>query len=408
MTRNPLIQPLSILLLAGLVPASSACAQFVSDEKDTTKAEHTIVQIATNDDDHKSSWTQKVSDGEHVYELKSTDGVFVVKIDDEQVPSSWIHEADNGAFEIINGDGENIFVFKALPQVNAAHTNRLFASTPKAITLRAHTGADEHGNFELAAVKNVEQPKVMLGINLSEPSEALRAQLGLGDRAAILIDGVMDGLPAAASGMLKYDVVVSIDGSEEASGEILHKALMKLEPGDKLKMIVIRAGKKMTLKPELVAYDNEKLGQISVRVDVEAGDEDHWISDDGELQVLVEQMRDRDLPSKIRLHKEMTDRAHDALEHARAQIIELRDGQLFVREHEAKGLKEMVEGLHQRGAVELQELKGEAQGRMEALEARLNTLEARIESQASRLEERMEQLTGLLERMFEKMGEDDE
>lgn len=126
----------------------------------------------------------------------------------------------------------------------------------------------ESGRWEVEAVsftQPAEQPPVMVGITMTEPDEALRAHLGLGDRKVIMLGDVLEGLPAAEAGLKKYDIIVAIDGSDDdVTPEHLHEVLMGKKPGDDLKLRVVRGSTKETYTVKLRAYEEGALAQRPV------------------------------------------------------------------------------------------------------------------------------------------------
>ncbi len=113
--------------------------------------------------------------------------------------------------------------------------------------------------FFRSAPSQAKTPPVMIGISMGEPGEALRAHLGLKDTDALLVEQVFDGTPADDAGIQRWDVVVSINGSEGASSATLHEALMTSEPGDDMKLWVMRGCEKHKVKVELAPYDAHRL-----------------------------------------------------------------------------------------------------------------------------------------------------
>ncbi len=105
-----------------------------------------------------------------------------------------------------------------------------------------------------------ERPPVMLGILMDNPGEALRAQLGVSEHAA-LIEKVMDDLPASKAGLETWDIIVEVNGDPLDEPGELHNILMRSKPGDELDVVVIRHAEEQELTIELEAYDAEALGQ---------------------------------------------------------------------------------------------------------------------------------------------------
>lgn len=127
------------------------------------------------------------------------------------------------------------------------------------------------GPFGAARVEvDVEMPKVMMGITMGEPDEAVAAQLGIHKGEATQITGVIEGLPASEAGLRKHDVVTSIDGKSPAAPESIREALKAKEPGDTLELGIIRAGQPLTVTLTLEEYDPEKLGGFGGAVAPEA------------------------------------------------------------------------------------------------------------------------------------------
>ncbi len=169
----------------------------------------------------------------------------------------------------IKKDGKHIIV---LDQDGNKLTTFEYEGIPSAPKVLAFRGDGSEMRFG-APPSPGQTPPVMLGISLGDPGEALRSHLGLGGRGAILVEHVVDGTPAAEAGLHRWDVIVSIDGSDEAGSKVLHEALMSHRPGDEMRLWVIRGCKKLDFKVELAPYDHGKLSNVE-RDDVEI--EQEW------------------------------------------------------------------------------------------------------------------------------------
>lgn len=145
-------------------------------------------------------------------------------------------------------------------------------------------GFDAGGAADSMSVQ-AERPPVMLGVLLDAPDEALRAQLGVSEHAA-LIEKVMDGLPASKAGLEPWDIVVEINGEPLDEPGELHKILMESKPGDVLKLVVLRHAERQKLNITLEAYDAEALGQQ----EVESSDWSTGPSGSYDLQDLMQQL----------------------------------------------------------------------------------------------------------------------
>jgi hypothetical protein len=104
-----------------------------------------------------------------------------------------------------------------------------------------------------------ETPKVMIGVILDKPGEALCKHLDLDADAVTLISGLYKGLPAEKAGLEQYDIILKIDGKTPADPETIQKLLADQEPGDVVQLTVIQAGKRKNFEIELAPYDAEAM-----------------------------------------------------------------------------------------------------------------------------------------------------
>jgi hypothetical protein len=129
---------------------------------------------------------------------------------------------------------------------------------------------DAHGNpigKAYTAAVSQPPPKVMIGVVLATPDEALAKHLRIDPGAVTMLSDVQDGLPAAKAGLEKYDVVIEINGESPASPNDIRDALKESNPGDTLKVTVLRGGEKKTVTIDLAAFDAEKMGAVTMSVD---------------------------------------------------------------------------------------------------------------------------------------------
>lgn len=143
--------------------------------------------------------------------------------------------------------------------------------TARTLTLRPTVSADsrtieimpqiEEGHAALARIYASGQqdpPKVMVGITMSGVDETLRSHFGLAEGVGVVVDGVIDGLPASRAGVKARDIIVAIDG-KEVSNMTLRGTLDGKEPGARVKVRVIRKGETKEMEMTLDAYDPAKL-----------------------------------------------------------------------------------------------------------------------------------------------------
>ncbi|MFG0314191.1 MAG: PDZ domain-containing protein [Phycisphaerales bacterium] len=450
------------LIAATGLPASMANAQFKveynektkpaqADEKadkkvKETKEEHVFV-IRSNDDDHE-------------YEVKVINGIVkYAEVDGKEIDHDRIKlEDDVVVFLSENGKVLTEFKVPGIAQWSKGEKATLSWTT------KSPTVPDAPKPTNIRVANLASQPKVMLGINLTEPSDAVRKQLKLGDdQQAIFVEKVIDGLPAKKAGLEAYDVIVSIDGSEYANGELLRKVLREKSPGDPLKLVVLRGGDTVKIKAELAPYSAEKLGVASFPgAEIE-------ISDDFEFPK-VWQGQDEGFTFDLNFGPELHEKIHKALRESgiseeqlgivEEQLHEHLGGlnnfftddsgknRFFFSpeapdEHEHDRLHEHEEHIAQaerqhREALRQRELAVVAQEKARAamrdaqrqvmelrdgrlfvreaeemgdhlaeLETRLTDLENRLERQMNRMEEQMDRMADLFERLIDRMERDD-
>lgn len=127
-----------------------------------------------------------------------------------------------------------------------------------------------------------EQPKVMLGVTMTAPSASQAREFEIDPSKATVLGTVMEGLPAAKAGLKASDIVVGVDGMDDASQKVLREKLATLEAGQTITLKIIRDGGVLEKQVELEAYDPERLG---VTQQIWIGSE-AWSETDAELEAL--------------------------------------------------------------------------------------------------------------------------
>lgn len=115
-----------------------------------------------------------------------------------------------------------------------------------------------------------EQPKVMLGVRLdvSLDDDDL-ANFGIDPKRASRINFLIEGAPAMKAGLKVGDILVGIGDRESGNIDAIRAVLEAREPGDTVKVVLLRDGEKITKKVRLTAFQNEPILGI-----IERGDRD--------------------------------------------------------------------------------------------------------------------------------------
>lgn len=428
---------IAMMIAATGLSTSMAAAQFKvdysakSESAPEVKTEKTVMIFQSNDD-------------KHAYEIKIVNGEIVVaKIDGNDVDRKKVI-IDEKTIIFINDDGKAIHEIK-LPEAPAVvdgvfprkqlkvkfPENIMVLNEDKNLRLLIPGNPDENGFITMQG--NVVQPKVMLGINLGEPSKILRKHLNLKDGMhAILVERVIEGLPAQAAGLQEFDVIIFIDGSDQASGESLGEILAEKEAGDTMKLVVIRSGDKLKLKVELAEYNAQALGgtiyyegmkgfeeikekleaeeknaqrvQLEIFTKIEDGEFGHM--QEGHITKLKEQLHahlsriddQRDITIELR------EKAMDAMKQAERQMVEFEDGKLMVRR--ADGISR----------IRLPKMPGQFPGlntddlheHISGMNERLEHLEVRLDQQIDEMSEQMDRLMSMFDRLMDRLEENDD
>ncbi len=99
------------------------------------------------------------------------------------------------------------------------------------------------GRLSMDPFENPEMP--VLGIQMGQRR----------DVKGVPVENFYDGSPAAAAGVRANDVIQSIDGETVRNREKLRAALAKRQPGDKVKLGILRDGVALTIPVTLVRHD---------------------------------------------------------------------------------------------------------------------------------------------------------
>ncbi len=372
-------------------------------------------------------------DGE-TYEVRMKDGDYVVKRNGKKLDDSRVLLREGNVI-ILGDDGNEVRKLRfATPGARGQSADQVIG----------WVGQGDGGPVAVRAteaprlVARAGSPPVMVGIHQSDVPAALRWHLGLKDTPAIMIERVIDGLPADKAGLHAYDVIVSVEGSDGASGEVLSKVLREKEPGDELKLYVISKGDKKKIEVELVEYEGTALslgGGVAVLPQVQS---QYFLSDDqngfvfeapdiqydfafgdahDELEHKIhEELRSRreaivrEFESLAHMEKSDRDSARMALEKAlanldssfaeRAELIERHARQAQERAMELRGNRLVFP---ERFA---EQARGFSEHHAEHLEERLAELEDRMAHMHDSMEHRMERLMHRLEMMLERAEED--
>lgn len=108
-------------------------------------------------------------------------------------------------------------------------------------------------------------PKVMLGVTLAEPDEALIRHLALTPGETTMLADVRPDLPAAKAGLESFDIVVAVDGGTPADPATIRSSLAARNAGDSIKFTVRRGPDTKQYSVVLEPFDGARFGSIATR-----------------------------------------------------------------------------------------------------------------------------------------------
>lgn len=127
-----------------------------------------------------------------------------------------------------------------------------------------HANTDAKDNNFTFDVAGFEPPKVMLGVMMDSVPETLQEFLQLDEGEGTMILHVIEGTPADKAGLKAKDIILGIavpdkDKIESVTSESLRKYLADLNPGDKIRLKINRAGNPKTIKVTLGEWDPQAM-----------------------------------------------------------------------------------------------------------------------------------------------------
>ncbi len=333
---------------------------------------------------------QKTNDHEYKVEIKNDN----VKawVDGERVPKKRLKVTDE-EIRILDEDGNTLAEFTRMIRM---HGKGLGGDDDAWVMLQGlhddddgpifWDGDDEDGDQNTLRMfmgkRDFDHPPVMLGITMGHVDEDLAEDLDLDDEEGIVINSVLDGLPADEAGLREGDVIIEIEGESPVDSELLLEYLNDMEPGDDLEVTILRRGKERVVDIELAEYDPEALGVLEYKI--ESGENPMRLFFEGRDN--LEGLDREALHERFKmLQRENPEAFEGDMEQLRCLMPQLHELDAFPRIRTWRG----DEGRDNRFLVQPSP-RGDA---MRGYDDRFNRLEERLE----RLENRIDRLLNALE-----------
>lgn len=216
-----------------------------------------------NDDQSEHTW----SDGKTELRLLRDDGVTKLFFNGDEVMSL----SDE---ELLGA--ENIKVIRELSQLHDMPELRQLRQRLGALGMRA-PGAPMPPlppGAPMPPGAGGQQPRVMIGVTMQTPDEDAQLPGGANPSESTLVTSVIDGLPADAAGLEEGDIVIRINGQTPAGPDEIRQAIRDKQPGDTIKLQIVRDGDEKEIAIKLAAFEPGRLG-AGARNWRSAEDEDH-------------------------------------------------------------------------------------------------------------------------------------
>ncbi len=88
---------------------------------------------------------------------------------------------------------------------------------------------------------------LMIGVHTDSVGRAMAAQAAVDADDATLITAVLSGTPAEEAGLERFDLVVAVNGDDDASPRDFRRAIRATPPGESISLTVLRGGERRTI-----------------------------------------------------------------------------------------------------------------------------------------------------------------
>ena len=100
---------------------------------------------------------------------------------------------------------------------------------------------------------------VMLGVRMGRPGTQLARTMHLDPEKTTIINYVAPGTPAMRGGLEQWDLITSVDGSEDASPSVIRRVLREALPGEEIDFEIMRKGERRNVEIVLEPMDQSRM-----------------------------------------------------------------------------------------------------------------------------------------------------
>ncbi len=126
----------------------------------------------------------------------------------------------------------------------------------EALGLDAHVKALAFGDDSKYIIHAGSSDAAFLGVHLQDLTEQLRKYFKVKDGNGVLVSEVVEDSPADKGGIKAGDIIIKVDGTSIDGPKSLQKIIRSFKPDDKIKLTLMRNGRKKTISATLGEQEN--------------------------------------------------------------------------------------------------------------------------------------------------------
>lgn len=153
----------------------------------------------------------------------------------------------NSGGALVNTRGELVGINTAIASQTGSYAGYAFA-VPVSIVQKVVADLRQYGSVQRA----------LLGIRMLDITSEVQQYYGLSTLDGVYIVEVVDGSAADKGGVVEGDIITAVDGTPVNSSSELQEKIARHNPGDEVKLSVLRSDKKIDLTVRLTAATVQK------------------------------------------------------------------------------------------------------------------------------------------------------
>lgn len=162
----------------------------------------------------------------------------------------------NSGGALVSQDGKLVGINTAIASETGNYAGYAFA-IPSNLMKKVITDLEKYGSVQ----------RGVLGIEIRDVDGNLADEAGLKEVKGVYINKVKPNSAAEDAGLKEKDVILSVDGKEIKSTPELQEQIGKKNPGDKVRLMVLREGKERTFEVVLKNLDGKTRIETAEKID---------------------------------------------------------------------------------------------------------------------------------------------